>query len=123
PTDCEAKLALRHDDLDAAILLIENDLRHFGRSQRVDHERGWIVGPGNDVDLFALQFANDRLHATTAHTHSVADRIDAAVVGNPGDVGAAAGVAVHGLDPNDAVIDSRNFLRKQLGHDIGVGAR
>ncbi len=39
------------------------------------------------------------------------------------DLGAAAGVAGGGLDLDDAVVNLGHFLREQLFHELGVGAR
>ena len=79
--------------------------------------------PRDDVDLLALQLADDRLDAAAAHADAGADRVDAAVARDDRDLGAAAGVARHRLDLDDAVVDLRHFLREQLGHELRVGAR
>ena len=91
--------------------------------QRVDDEGGRVRRPRDDVDLLALQFADDGLHPAAAHADAGADRVDAAVARNHRDLGAAAGVARHRLDLDDAVIDLRHFLGEQLGHELRVGAR
>ena len=39
------------------------------------------------------------------------------------DLGAAAGIARHRLDLDDAVVDLRHLLREQLGHELRMGAR
>ncbi len=57
-----------------------SDLGDFGRRQRVHDERRLVRLPGNDVDLFALQFLDDRLVAAAAHTDAGADGIVASVV-------------------------------------------
>ena len=36
-------------------VLVEHDLHHLGRLQRVDDEGRGVRRPGNDVDLLALQ--------------------------------------------------------------------
>jgi hypothetical protein len=52
--------------------------------------------PLDDVDLFALQFVDDRLHAAAAHTDAGADRIDRRILrADHGDLGAAARIAGH----------------------------
>ena len=92
PVSCEARrtfwprrpiarlqLVVGHDDLDAALLLVDHDLADLGRGQRVDDEGRGVVRPRNDVDLLALQLADDRLDAAAAHADAGADRIDAAV--------------------------------------------
>ncbi len=45
--------------------------------------------PGNDVDLLALQLADDGLHAAAAHADAGADRIDRGIAADHGDLGAA----------------------------------
>ncbi len=52
-----------------------------------------------------------------------ADRIDARILGNNGDLGAAARIAGHGADFNHAVIDFRHFLGEQAHHELGMAAR
>src|SRR5262249_53077210 len=121
--DGEAELALGHDDLDAPRLLVEHDLGHLGRREGIDDEGRRIGRPWDDVDLLALQFADHGLHAAAAHADAGADRIDAAVVRQHGDLGAAAGIAGHRLDLDDAVVDLRHLLGEQLGHEVGMRAR
>ena len=78
--------------------------------------------PLDDVDLLALQFADHRLDARTPHANAGADGVNARVVGNHGDLGARAGIPGHRLDLDDAVVNFRNLLGKQLGHEVGVAA-
>src|SRR6185369_13873141 len=120
--DGEAELLVGNHYFDLFGLLVEHDLGDVGRLQRRDHEVGDVVGPGDDVDLFALQFADHRLHAAAAHTDAGADRIDRAVVGGHGDLGAAARVAGDRADGDDAVVDLGHFLHEQLGHELRMGA-
>ena len=122
PADGKRELLIRHHHLDTLRFLVEHDLGHLGRRERVDDERRRIGRPLNDVDLLALELADDRLHAGAAHADAGADGIDAAVVGMNGDLGAAAGVAGHGVDLDDAVVDLRHFLGEELGHEVRVGA-
>jgi hypothetical protein len=65
--DGERQLIVRHDDLDAALVLVDHYLGDLRRRQGVDHESRGIRRPGNDVDLLALQFADHRLNAAAAH--------------------------------------------------------
>ncbi len=123
PADGERELVVGHDDLDAALLLVHHHLGDLGRRERVDDEGRGIGRPGNDVDLLALEFGDHRLHARAAHADAGADRIDAAVVGDDGDLGARARIARDRADLDDAVIDFRHFLGEQLGHELRMGAR
>jgi hypothetical protein len=122
PADGERQLLVGHHDLDALGVLVENDLGHLGGLQRVHEEGRRILVPRDDVDLLALKLVDDRLHAAAAHTDAGADRVDGVVVGNHGDLRAAAGVAGHGLDLDDAVVDLGHFHLEQLGHEFRRGA-
>src|SRR6202040_922481 len=110
-------------DFDAALLLVHHHFGDLGRGERNDHESRRIGRPRDDVDLFALQLADDRLDPAAAHPDAGADRIDAAVARNDRNLGAAAGVAGHCLDLDYPVVNLRDFLREQLCHELRVGAR
>ncbi len=104
-------------------ILVEHDLDDFGRLQRVDDEGRGVRRPGNDVDLLALQFVDDRLDARAAHADAGADRIDRGIARDDRDLGARAGIARDRLHLDDAVVDFRHFLAEQLGHELRMGAR
>src|SRR6202008_615070 len=87
-----------------------------------DDEGPLVLAPLDDVDLLALQPGHPRLHARAAHADAGADRIDRAVVRHHRHLGAAARVAGHGADLDDAVVDFRHLLGEQLGHEAAVGA-
>ena len=123
PADGQAELFVGDHDLDAVGLFVEDDLGHLGRGQGVDDEGGRIGGPLDDVDFFALEFAYDGLNARAPHADARADRVDAGIVGNNRDLGPRSRIPGHRLDLDDAVIDFRHFLGKQLGHELRVGAR
>ena len=118
-----AQLLIGHHDFDLAGFFVQNHLRHFGRLQRVHKEGRLIFVPRDDVDLFALQFVHNGLHARTTHTNTGADRVDRTIIGDHGDLGARTGVTGHGLDLDDAVIDFRHFHLEQLGHEFRRGTR
>ena len=63
PADRQRQLIVGHHHLDALGILVEHHLGDFRRLQRVDDEGGGVLRPRDDVDLLALQFADDRLHA------------------------------------------------------------
>ena len=105
------------------VILVEHDLDDFGRLQRVDDEGRGVRRPGNDVDLLALQFADDGLHARAAHADAGADRIDRGIARDHGDLGARARIAGDRLHLDDAVVDLRHFLLEQLRHELRMGAR
>src|SRR5580693_9512227 len=123
PSDSQAQLIVGHHDFDAALLLVHHHLGDLGRGERIDHESRGIGRPRDDVDLLALQLADDRLDPAAAHPDAGSDRVYAAVARDDRDLGAAAGVAGHRLDLDYPVVNLRDFLRKQVCHELRVGAR
>ncbi len=122
PADGEAELIVGHHHLDLAGVLVEHHLRHLGRGQRVDHERRGVGRPRDDVDLLSLELADHRLDPAAAHADTRAHRVDARIVRQHGDLGAAAGIARHRLDLDDGVVDLGHLLGEQLGHELRLGA-
>src|SRR5690606_35991838 len=51
------------------------------------------------------------------------DRVDRVVIADHRDLGAAARIAGHGLDLDDAVIDLGHFHLEQFRHELRIGAR
>ena len=88
---------------------------------RGEHHR--IVVEFDDVDLFAAQFANDRLHAHALHADAGADAIHVAVAAGYGDLGALAGFARAAFDHHGVVVNLGNFLLEQAHHQFRRGAR
>ncbi len=121
--DRQAQLIVGHDDLDPPLLLVHHHLGDLGGGKRIDDEGGRVRRPGNDVDLLALQFSDNSLDAAPAHADAGADGIDAAIAGDHRDLGTAAGIPRDRLDLDDAVINLRHLLRKQLGHELWMGTR
>src|SRR6185437_9719806 len=79
--------------------------------------------PRNDVDTLALQFLHHRLHAHAAHADAGADRIDAGILADHRDLGAAARIAGHGADLDHAIVDFGHLLGEQAHHELGMAAR
>ena len=121
-TNRQAQLIVGHHDLDAAFFLVDNDAADRGGLQRVDHKGRGIIAPRDNVDLFALHFLHDGLHAAALHADTGADRVDARIAADHADLGAAARIAGGGLDLDDAIVDFGHFLREQLLHEFRMGA-
>ena len=121
--DGEAQLVVGDDDFDPALFLVDDDAADGRRLERVDDEGREVLRPGDDVDLLALQLLDDGLDAAALHADAGADRVDRAVVADDADLGAAAGIARGGLDLDDSVVNLGHFLREQLLHEVGMGAR
>ena len=77
----------------------------------------------DDVDLFAAQLADDRLHAHALHADAGAHRIDVLVLRHDGDLGALAGFARDGADHDGVVVDLRHFGLEQVRDQLRRGAR
>ena len=80
-----------------------------------------FVLPQGDVHLIS-QRRHDAFDSFTSSTDAGPDGVNRVVVGNHGNLGTAAGIAGHGLDLDDAVIDFRHFLREQRAHELAGGA-
>src|SRR5205814_3957495 len=104
---------------DPALFLVDHDAADGCRLERVDDERGKVLAPRNDVDLFALKLLDDCLDAAALHADAGANRIDRAAVADHADLGAAARVARGRLDFDDAVVNLRYFLSEELLHEVG----
>jgi hypothetical protein len=80
-------------------------------------------GVFDDVDLFAAQFADDRLHAHALHAHAGANAIHIAIAALHGDFGALSGFPRASFDSHGAIVDFRHFLFEQTHYQFGSGAR
>ncbi len=121
-TDGQRQLIVGHHHFDAAIIFVEHNAADGSRLERVDHEGRGVFRPGDDVDLFALQFLHDSLHAAALHADAGANRVNGGIAADHTDLGAATRVTGGGLDLDDVVVDFGHFLREQLLHEVGVRA-
>src|SRR5690606_27774219 len=116
-------LVIRDDNFNTFGIFIENNLGNFSRLKRIDDEGSRIRRPRNDVDLLALQFADDGLNAGAAHADAGADRIDGSVTRDDRDLGAGTRIAGDRLDFDDAIVDFRHFHGEELRHEGRMGTR
>src|SRR6202012_3180691 len=85
----DSQRELRGVDDDFELLFTEISDRNaadLGRLQRFFGEGGDLFAELDDVDLFAAQLADDRLHAHAFHADVGADRIDVLVAALHGDL-------------------------------------
>ena len=110
----ERQLIVRNDDFHALRILVHDDLRDLGGSERSAYELGGIGRPIHDVDLLAAKLLHDRLHPRSFHSHAGAHRIDVGVIRGDGDLRPASRLASHGLDLDDALVNLGNLLLEGL---------
>src|SRR5579875_2878103 len=122
PADGEAQLIIRHHHFGAFGVLIDHHFGYLGRSKRVDDKGCRLGRPGNDVDFLALELLHHSLHARAFHAHAGAHRIDRRIAAIDGHFGTRAGIPRDSLDFDDAVVNLRHFLRKELGEKPGMRA-
>ena len=119
--DGERKLGVIDDDFEMLFAGIDNgDAADFGRLQRLFGEGDGVFVILDDVDFFAAQLANDRLHAHALHADAGADGVDVFVFRHDGDLGALAGFAGDGADDDGAVVNLRHFGLEQCCTSSGA---
>ena len=96
-----------------------DDRTDLGGLEGADHELSGILVPGHDVDAFAAELVRHGIDAGAAHAYAGADRIDAAVAGVDGDLGAHARITGGGLDLEEAFLDFRDFKLEELLDEFG----
>jgi hypothetical protein len=120
--DGDGEVFLVDHHVHGVALFVDDDGLHVGRRQRADDELRRVFRPQHDVHTLAGELVGDGIDARTAHAHAGADGVDALVVRDHGDLGAAAGVAGAALDLEQALLDLGHFLREQLDHEPGACA-
>ena len=115
------------------LLVVDDDLAHAGRRERLGDEARRVVVVRDDVDALAAQLADHHAHARAARADAGADRVDAVGVRDDGDLAAAgdglavaaavAGLARHLLDLDEAVGDLGHLELEQLAHELLAAPR
>src|SRR6267143_3394257 len=120
----QRKLRILHNHFQFFVLRI-GDLhaRHFRRAQRLLRERHCLFAIRNDVDLFAAQFANDRLHAHALHAHARTHGIHVLVPACHRHLGALTRFPRRKANLHRAVVYLRHFHFEQSLHQARVCAR
>src|SRR5258708_26911347 len=96
--DRHREVFLVDDDVHGVLFLVDHDRGHLGGRQGPDHELRRIGRPQHDVDPLAGELLRHGLHTRAAHADAGADRVDALVVGEDGDLRAHPWIARRGLD-------------------------
>src|SRR4029077_10988436 len=119
----ERELIVGHDHFHRVLVLVDYHLGDFCRRECAADQLGLVVGPRHDVDFFAAQFLDDRLHAGAFHPDACADRVDVGILGIDRDFGASAGLARALANLDDALVNFRHFLLEELHQEVVGGAR
>ena len=105
-------------------VVVEVDLAHARRRERLRDEAGRLGVPRDDVDLLAAELGDDHAHARAARADAGADRVDALGVRLDGDLRAVAGLARDAADLDEAVGDLGHLeLEQRLDQLRDRGAR
>src|SRR5262249_13396485 len=104
-------------------VVVEVDLAHARRRERLGNEAGRLRVPRDDVDLLAAELGHDHAHARAARAHARADRVDALGVRLDRDLRAVPGLARDALDHNEAVGDLRHLELEQRLDQLRVAPR
>ena len=120
--DRQRELVVGHDDGRLARLVVDEDLAHARRRQRLGDEPGGLVVVGDDVDLLAAQLGDDHAHARAARADAGADRVHAVGVGDDRDLRAVAGLAGDVDDLDQPVGDLGHLELEELLDQLGVAA-
>src|SRR5208282_3363220 len=122
--DGERQLRIVDDDFELLVSQVgDGDTADLRRLQSLFGKGGDLLAEFNDVDLFATQFADDRLDTHALHADAGANRIHILIAALHGDLGALAGFARDGANHHGVVVDLRNFRLEQVRHQLRRGAR
>src|SRR6266513_1563108 len=121
--DRHREVFLVDDNVHGVLFLVDHDRGHLGGRQGPDHELRRIGRPQHDVDPLTGDLLRHGLHPRAAHADAGADRVDALVVGEDGDLRAHARIARRRLDLEQAFLDLRHLELEQLHDELRRGAR
>ena len=103
--DRERELVVGDDHGRLARVVVDVDLAHACRRERLGDEARRLGVPRDDVDLLAAELGDDHAHARAARADAGADRVDALRVRLDGDLRAVARLARDRADLDEAVGD------------------
>src|SRR6185437_5968065 len=121
--DRQRKLVVRRDHGGLLGLVVEVDLAHARRRERLGDEARGLRVPRDDVDLLAAQLGHDHPHARASGPDARADRVDALGVRLDRDLRSVARLAGDGTDLDQAVRDLRDLELEQRPDQLRVAAR
>src|SRR5690606_28835598 len=99
---------------------------HAAHTRRTDCFRNINNGiriPLDDIDLFVMQFLDDRLDAHTLDAHACTNRIDTRLRGHDRYLGTCTRFARDRADLHHTVVNLRHFVLEQTTQEIAVRPR
>ena len=121
--DRQRELVVGDDHGRLPVLVVDEDLAHARRRERLGDEAGGLLVVGNDVDLLAAELGYDHPDAGAARADAGADGIDAVGVGDDRDLRAEPGLAGDADDLDELVGDLGHLEGEQLLDQLRVLAR
>src|SRR5262245_29922927 len=122
-TNGERQLIIGNNDLHAVLVVIDDNLGDFRRSQGTTHIFGLIGYPMNDINLLTAQLLNHRLNPSSLHPHACPDRIHVGITGDHRHLRPTSALTRRSFDFHDSFVDFRNLLLKKFDEHAGMGAR
>ena len=104
-------------------LVVDVDLAHARRRERLGDEPRGLRVPRDDVDLLAAELGDDHADARAARADAGADRVDALDVRLDRDLRAVARLARDAADLDEAVGDLRHLELEERLDELRVAAR
>src|SRR5205085_6614232 len=121
--DRERELVVGRDHRRLPALVVEVDLAHARRRERLGDKARRLRVPRNDVDLLAAKLRDDHADARAARADAGADRVDALGVRLDSDLGAVARLARNAADLDESVGDLRHFELEQRLYQLRIAPR
>ena len=97
-------------------------MAHLRRRQGVGHVDRRVGTPLDDVDALVAQLLDHHADAGALRPHAGAHRIQVRLAGEHGHLGTGAGLAGHGLDLHDPLVNLRHLDLEETADEVGVGA-
>ena len=121
--DSQGQLVIRYDNAADFVCFVNVCLDNLCRAQSIGNILCRIFTVFYNINLFTAQLVNDSLYAHALVAYAGTYRINIAVSGIYGNLGAHTGLAGNGFDFNNAVMDFRNLQLKQALQQAGMSTR
>src|SRR5687768_11566186 len=121
--DRQRQLVVGHDHRRLLVLVVDENLAHARRAERLRDEAGRLVVVGDDVDLLAAQLGYDHAHARAARADAGTDRVHPVGVRDDRDLRAVARLAGDVGDLHQAVGDLGHLELEQALDQLRIAAR